>query len=132
MRGELTIPNEKRVFEHQEPAITIRHRLADLMWAIQKDDLESIKSMDISCLNELSAEGSTPLHLASKLGRTSIVKHLLAQGAFVFSRTSGPSGSHTPLFYAQFGGHQEVVDLLVTCGAHLTSYESNRPEESND
>lgn len=136
LKGELTEPDSRRIFEHESPpAVDVRHRLADLMWAISNDDLRTVKlTLDDDTINAYSSEGSTPLHLASRLGRVEIVRELLAHGAFVFCRSAEflAERGHTPLFYAQKFQHTKVVDLLVECGAHLLSTELQKQESALD
>ena len=56
----------------------------------------------------------TPLHIASIIGRLSIVEKLLLQGA---SKDSKDSTNSTPLHYACVSGSFEIVELLLQSGA---------------
>lgn len=62
-------------------------------------------------------DGSTPLALACRLGRASVVKVLLAAGANV---NTANSAGMTPLHMAASQGHVDVIRLLVAKGAKLT------------
>lgn len=60
------------------------------------------------------------LALASQFGRTEIVKILLDAGENPCRYNPVGFQSHsTPLHQAAFAGHQEIVRLLVECGAYL-------------
>jgi len=61
--------------------------------------------------------GDTPLHLASMLGRDSIVALLLESGSFVDPHAE-QRGSMTPLLKAAFEGHHSTVKLLLSHGAN--------------
>ncbi|KAL6867144.1 ankyrin repeat-containing domain protein [Trichoderma novae-zelandiae] len=52
----------------------------------------------------------TPLHIAAFFGLHRAVVHLLSQG---FSPNSKDSDSHTPIFWAAFGGNARVAKLLL-------------------
>lgn len=123
LRGELTIPEEKKVFEHEDNPTSVRHRLSDLLWAIQHRDLKHLQDLiEDDTINAYSAEGSTPLHLASLLGYSDVAKILLDHGAFVFAKTK--IAGQTALHLAQSGNHLELVELLKSCGAHLRQTEA--------
>jgi ankyrin repeat protein len=57
-------------------------------------------------------EGSTPLHLAAAAGHLDIAKYLLSHGATLDA--SAPENN--PLFGAIYGGHTEMVKLLMDAG----------------
>lgn len=119
----MTIPDEKKVFEHEDNPTSLRHRLSDLLWSIQNRDLEQMQELiQDDTINAYSAEGTTPLHLASRLGFLDVVEILLNHGAFIFAKTK--IGRQTSLRLAQSGNHLDVVDLLKSCGAHLPHNEA--------
>ncbi|RZF38718.1 hypothetical protein LSTR_LSTR017413 [Laodelphax striatellus] len=60
----------------------------------------------------------TPLHVASKWGKLSMVTLLLEKGANIESKTRD---GLTPLHCAARSGHDQVVDLLVENKAPLCS-----------
>lgn len=79
-------------------------RLQELL--AQRDDL----------LQAHSADGWTPLHLASFFGRVDAVRYLLEAGAEV-GAVSGNELANTPLHAAAAARHLEVCRLLLTHGA---------------
>lgn len=124
LRGEMTIPDEKKVFEHEDNPTSLRHRLSDFLWSIQNRDLVQMQELiQDDIINAYSAEGTTPLHLASRLGFLNVVEILLNHGAFIFAKTK--IGRQTSLQLAQSGNHLDVVDLLKSCGAHLPHNEAD-------
>ena len=69
-------------------------------------------------VNQRSTDGETPLHVAGIRGNPAVVAHLLEHGAEVDARTPKGQTLHmTPLMWAAFGGHAEMVELLVAHGA---------------
>lgn len=117
LRGELSKPDKQKVYEHESTSSSVRHRLSDLLWAIQKGDLEEvILYIDDDTINAFSAEGTTPLQLACQLGHVSIVQRLLDQGAFVFAKSK--STGHTALDIAKQSNHEGITQMLRECGAH--------------
>ena len=68
--------------------------------------------------NELSPDGESPLHVAAIRGSARVVSALLAHGAAVDARTPpGVQRRMTPLQWASYGGHREMVKLLLRAGA---------------
>lgn len=65
---------------------------------------------------------SLALHIASSLGQTEQVRHLLQAGYLVHVRDYA---GHTPLFLAARNGHEATVQVLRSAGAHLASDEVN-------
>jgi ankyrin repeat domain-containing protein 50 len=63
--------------------------------------------------------GMSPLHLASRLGNLDLVDVLLHTNTKTINWEVSPEDNrhHTPLYYAAAGGHQSVVDLLISHGA---------------
>ncbi|XP_064556304.1 L-asparaginase [Drosophila montana] len=82
---------------------------------------------DLKKLNNLKAYGAdlsgtnhdqrTALHLACQLGDTDIVRHLLQNGVSVHIRDLC---ERTPLQEAVATDNHEIIQLLISCGAHLT------------
>lgn len=60
----------------------------------------------------------SPLHVATKWGRTNMVELLLKHGAIIDSRTRDLL---TPLHCASRSGHDQVVDLLLEKGAPISA-----------
>lgn len=130
LRGELTVPDKRQVYEHSEESISERHRLTDLLWAIRDDDVSGVRSsLDDDTINAYSPEGATPLILASQLGHVEIVRILLDNGAFVFAKTK--DSGHSALYFAQKNEFQQIQEVLMQSGAHLAPGEiltvENRP-----
>lgn len=71
-------------------------------------------------VNEYSADGWTPLHLASFFGHAKIAELLLAHDADVLARSRGPNGN-TPLHAALAGNHKFVAGLLIGHGADVNA-----------
>lgn len=67
-----------------------------------------------------SADGWTPLHLASFFGHVDSVETLLGRGADVHARSTNGLANH-PLHAAAAGGHTEVCKLLIAHGADPNS-----------
>ena len=61
-------------------------------------------------INQVSSDGSTPLHLAAKMGHGTIVKMLIEQGALSYILDENGKAS---LHYATEKGHREVVKILL-------------------
>ncbi|KIH51727.1 ankyrin repeat protein [Ancylostoma duodenale] len=64
----------------------------------------------------------SPLHVATKWGRTNMVELLLKHGAIIDSRTRDLL---TPLHCASRSGHDQVVDLLLEKGAPISAKTKN-------
>ncbi|XP_034489842.1 L-asparaginase [Drosophila innubila] len=82
---------------------------------------------DIKKINNLKAYGAdlsgsnhdhrTALHLACQMGNLQIVRHLLHNGVSVHIRDRY---DRTPLQEAVSTDNHEIIQLLISCGAHLT------------
>ncbi|CAD6919084.1 unnamed protein product, partial [Tilletia laevis] len=64
-----------------------------------------------------SLDALLPLHTASSLGHTPLVRLLLSLGGLSVHHRDGTG--RTPLFHAASNGRREVVRVLVDAGAHL-------------
>uniref|UniRef100_T1P870 asparaginase n=1 Tax=Musca domestica TaxID=7370 RepID=T1P870_MUSDO len=87
----------------------------------------AVAAGDIQKLNNLKAYGAdlsgvnqdsrTGLHLACYKGNLPVVNHLLLNGVSVHIRDIH---ERTPLLEAVTTDNHEIINLLITCGAHLT------------
>jgi uncharacterized protein len=66
-------------------------------------------------INALNRNGESPLALAVWKNRDQAVKWLLERGAQV----NTPDKTWSPLHYAAFAGHKDLVDVLIDRGANL-------------
>uniref|UniRef100_A0A670I9N8 asparaginase n=1 Tax=Podarcis muralis TaxID=64176 RepID=A0A670I9N8_PODMU len=90
--------------------------------AAKNGDIDALKALQ-NMGGNLSSEdydGRTPLHVASCEGNLEIVKHLLKSGATVYAKDRFGA---TPLLNAIKFRHHDVICLLRTTGAHLSSQE---------
>jgi ankyrin repeat protein len=71
-------------------------------------------------LNDYSADGWTPLHLAAFFGHTKVAELLLSHEADVSARSRNPNGN-TPLHAALAGNHKFVAGLLIGRGADVNA-----------
>jgi ankyrin repeat protein len=74
-------------------------------------------------INEYSADGWTPLHLAAFFGHTKVAEFLLAHDADVTARSRNPNGN-TPLHAALAGNHKFVAALLIGGGADVNAVDA--------
>jgi ankyrin repeat protein len=82
--------------------------------------VERLLAQNAAALNTLSADGWTPLHLASFFGHTKIVELLLGQGADVAARSRNAQ-ANTPLHAALAGNHTMAAGLLLGAGADVNA-----------
>ena len=82
------------------------------------------RTLDAFTINEYSADGWTPLHLAAFFGHPKITEMLLAQDADVAARSRNPNGN-TPLHAALAGNHKLVAGLLIGRGADVNAADAN-------
>jgi ankyrin repeat protein len=71
-------------------------------------------------VNDYSADGWTPLHLAAFFGHAKIAELLIAHDANVIARSRGTNGN-TPLHAALAGNHKFVAALLIGHGADVNA-----------
>ena len=71
-------------------------------------------------VNDYSADGWTPLHLAAYFGHPKIAELLIAHKADVVARSRGANGN-TPLHAALAGNHKFVTGLLLGSGADVNA-----------
>ena len=70
-----------------------------------------------AALNNSSAHGYTPLHLAASYGKRDVVKFLLERGA---DPNISTEWAETPIFMAAKNKYTEIVTLLIDFGAKLS------------
>jgi ankyrin repeat protein len=78
------------------------------------------KASDATGVNDYSADGWTPLHLAAFFGHAKIAELLIAHDANVAARSRGANGN-TPLHAALAGNHKFVVGVLIGHGADVNA-----------
>eukprot|EP01012_Entosiphon_sulcatum_P048594 TRINITY_DN6708_c0_g2_i2.p1 TRINITY_DN6708_c0_g2~~TRINITY_DN6708_c0_g2_i2.p1 ORF type:complete len:470 (+),score=89.07 TRINITY_DN6708_c0_g2_i2:455-1864(+) len=86
-----------------------------------RGDLEAVKSFvsaNPQNINDLSADrGCSLLYTASRAGHVEIVRFLVDSGASLDRQNK--ENASTPLHGAAFGGHWQVVDILLSKGAQM-------------
>ena len=108
--------------QHELPASELTTESGDpelaLLKAIERNDVSGVKQLlaEGAASNYRSADGSTPLVLASALGQTEIVEVLIEGGAAV-NQTAKRDVS--PLLATVQGNHIEVVKVLLQHGANI-------------
>ncbi|MBF0499597.1 MAG: ankyrin repeat domain-containing protein [Candidatus Riflebacteria bacterium] len=106
--------------ESQESAIS-----NTVFSAIRSGDFETVRALcvaDPRTLNLRDSTGATPLHVASFLGKETIVTDLLKSGSMVNQRDDF---GWTPLHYAAAGNHRDVIETLLRQGADLNACDSS-------
>jgi len=84
------------------------------------DRAERLLGIDGSTINQFSADGWAPLHLAAYFGHTKIAEMLIALGADVMARSRNSTGN-TALHAALAGNHKLVAGLLLGHGADVNA-----------
>ena len=97
----------------QQPSST--DRICDLHAAIVRNDVafaERYVSSEKCDVNQTDSSGSTPLFMASGMGRAQIVRALLARDGIDVNKHN--ADNLTPLMVASHQGYAEVVSLLLS------------------
>ncbi|PNP80395.1 hypothetical protein FNYG_05994 [Fusarium nygamai] len=92
--------------------------------AAGKENLDIVTFL-IGCgfdVNQLGANGATPLHEATAAGQTHIVQKLVMSGADV---DRADALLDTPLLIAASRNHQTIIDILLQAGADINKTCSN-------
>ena len=85
-----------------------------------EDHLKELITTDRDLVHGRSADGWTPLHLASFFGNTEAARLLIGSGADVNAR-SGNAMENLPLHAAAAGGHEEIAKLLLSARAEVNA-----------
>ncbi len=116
------------VYHRQKEIVNLlvaRGAALSLFDACAAGEIERVeRTLDASTINEYSADGWTPLHLAAFFGHPKITEMLLAQDADVGARSRNPNGN-TPLHAALAGNHKLVAGLLIGRGADVNAADAN-------
>jgi ankyrin repeat protein len=92
----------------------------DIFSAIQKGDLASVKALlekDPTLINSY-ANGTKPLHFATKLNHKDIAEYLVSKGADINVNESNHL-DFTPVTWATRNGNKEMVEMFLENGANL-------------
>jgi ankyrin repeat protein len=92
----------------------------ELYAAARAGDLASVRDLlrRGARVDAASPMGVSALHIAASLGRTDVLRELLAAERGVFSSGADVHGN-TPLLLAAAGGHADAVTLLLAAGADV-------------
>lgn len=85
----------------------------------KSENVAALAAQNPAAINSYSADGFTPLALASFFGQQEVAQWLLANGADVNAVAKNPTG-YTPLTGAVARGDAEIVRLLLSHGANAT------------
>ena len=95
-----------------------------LIFAAGEGDAAAVRDLlaSGSDANAKSRDGESALHVAGIKGDPDTVRALLNAGAEVDARTpAGTTMSMTPLHWAIYGGHLQMVEMLLSAGASPTA-----------
>src|SRR5262249_45134996 len=81
---------------------------------------ERLLADDPASIEQWSADGWTPLHLAAFFGHSKIAELLIARDGDVAARSRNSNGN-TPLHAALAGNHKFVAGLLMGAGADVNA-----------
>ena len=108
--------NEKRITEEQR--ITEEKRLVEERCVVQRA-VEEIRVAN-RCVELLKMDVNYPLHEASLAGDSpNVLDHLIVH--FHFNVNSKTGRGYSPLHYAAYHGHTNIVELLLNRGAEVNS-----------
>jgi len=112
------------VYHRQKEIVNLlvaRGAALSIFEACAAGELERVERLvNAGTINEYSADGWTPLHLAAFFGHTKVAEHLLSHDADVTARSRNPNGN-TPLHAALAGNHKFVAGLLIGRGADVNA-----------
>jgi ankyrin repeat protein len=112
------------VYHRQKEIVNLlvaRGAALSIFEACAAGELERVERLvNAGTVNEYSADGWTPLHLAAFFGHTKVAEHLLSHDADVTARSRNPNGN-TPLHAALAGNHKFVAGLLIGRGADVNA-----------
>jgi len=112
------------VYHRQKEIVNLlvaRGAALSIFEACAAGELERVERLvNAGTINEYSADGWTPLHLAAFFGHAKVAELLIAHHADVLARSRGPNGN-TPLHAALAGNHKFVAGLLIGHGADVNA-----------
>jgi len=112
------------VYHRQKEIVNLlvaRGAALSIFEACAAGELERVERLvNADTINEYSADGWTPLHLAAFFGHTKVAEHLLSHDADVTARSRNPNGN-TPLHAALAGNHKFVAGVLLGSGADVNA-----------
>lgn len=96
-----------------------KREISELIQSSAKGDLKRVQELVSQGVNPSSknVDNRSPLHLASSEGHLDVVKYLIEEKKVDVN--VGDRHGNTPLFEAQVGEHQEVVDYIKSKGGSL-------------
>ena len=114
------------VYHHQKEIVNLlvsRGVSLSIFEACAAGELERVERLlteKAGSVNDYSADGWTPLHLAAFFGHAKIAELLIGHDADVRARSRGANGN-TPLHAALAGNHKFVAGLLIGHGADVNA-----------